>query len=218
MKRMALYSAAAGFIVLLAMMGILYLQPVKVDQAQETKEKSFIKETANTSEADAEKGPELERWYFKQWHQPFGAVLSPELLHQMRTEAAALPDESELHNSPELTGWQAIGPDRMSVPGSNAYYTGRILDIQITNDGNLLIAAASGGLWKVTGSSATPLSDGIQDLAVSTVAADPGNNDKIYIGTGEPYVRGGSGLYVTNNGGSIVVKCFRIFANPIGSL
>ena len=202
MKRKVLTSMVIGSTGLLAMLGLWYLQPIKFDQAQGTQEKSFVKETANKTETGPEKGPELERWYFKQWHQPFGAVLSPELLHQMRTEASALPDESELHNSPDVTGWQSIGPDRMSVPGSNAAYTGRILDMQITNDGNLLIAAASGGLWKVTGSSASPLSDAIQDLAVSTVAADPGNNNNIYIGTGEPYVRGGSGLYFTNNGGS----------------
>lgn len=163
-----------------------------------------------------EKGPDLERWYFGQWHQPFGTVLAPELLHKMRTEAAQLKDESEIQNEPSLTGWQAIGPDRMAVPNSNAYYTGRILDLQILNDGNLLIAAASGGLWKVTGSGASPLSDGLQDLAVSTLAANPGDNNNIFIGTGELYVRGGSGMYVTNNGGASWSSVSDISPTPAG--
>ncbi len=148
------------------------------------------------------KGPDLERWYFQQWHQPFGAVLSPDLLHKMRTEAAQLKNESEIQNEPTLTGWQSVGPVRMAVPGSNAFYTGRILDIQLLNDGNLLVAAASGGLWKVTGTGATPFSDGILDLAVSTVAVNPNDNNTIFIGTGEFWVRGGSGIYVTHDGGT----------------
>jgi photosystem II stability/assembly factor-like uncharacterized protein len=219
MRGKQLVFSLTGFLGFILISGIIFFQPTNLKQdVPDLSGKSTIslEEKFERYSKEPRKGPELEKWYFERWHQPFGAVLSPELLNQMRSEVNDLPDESGIQNSPNLTGWQSIGPDRMSVPNSNAGYSGRILDIDVLNNGDLLIAAASGGLWKLTGSTATPLSDGVLDLAVATMTVNPNNQNNIWIGTGEYGVRGGSGLYVTNDAGGSWSNVAAISPTPNG--
>src|SRR5262245_47717077 len=96
--------------------------------------------------------------------------------------------------------WRSLGPPRggrsLGVSGSVArpfeYYMG----------------ATGGGLWKTNDGGATwrPVTDGqIHSSSVSGVAVAPANPDIVYIGTGEPDIRGniiqGDGAYKTPDGG-----------------
>src|SRR5262245_27520659 len=96
--------------------------------------------------------------------------------------------------------WRSLGPPRggrsLGVAGSAArpheYYMG----------------ATGGGLWKTTDGGVTwnAVTDGhIHSSSVSGVAVSPSNPDCVYIGTGEPDIRGniiqGDGAYKTTDGG-----------------
>src|SRR3954454_11479238 len=96
--------------------------------------------------------------------------------------------------------WRSLGPPRggrsLGVAGSvarpNEYYMG----------------ATGGGLWKTTDGGTTwrPITDGqIHSSSVGAVAVAPSNPDVVYIGTGEPDIRGniiqGDGAYKTTDGG-----------------
>src|SRR5262252_847046 len=95
--------------------------------------------------------------------------------------------------------WRSLGPPRggrsLGVSGSVArpfeYYMG----------------ATGGGLWKTSDGGATwrPVTDGqIHSSSVSGVAVAPSNPDIVYIGTGEPDIRGniiqGDGAYKSTDG------------------
>jgi photosystem II stability/assembly factor-like uncharacterized protein len=72
-----------------------------------------------------------------------------------------------------------IGPTNMS---------GRVVDIEVTNDfKTFYIAAASGGVWKTqdNGQSFTPIFDHQGALGIGDIAISPSNNEIIWIGTGE---------------------------------
>src|SRR3954462_1867839 len=96
--------------------------------------------------------------------------------------------------------WRSLGPPRggrsLGVAGSVArpyeYYMG----------------ATGGGVWKTTDGGVTwrPVSDAqIHSSSVGAVAVAPSNADVVYIGTGEPDIRGniiqGDGVYKTTDGG-----------------
>lgn len=146
------------------------------------------------------RGPELERWYFQQWHAPYGNVLEPGLLDQIWRQVRALPSESDFAGA-TINSWDLIGPFGMNSSGGSKY-SGRILDIEVDNGASTRIAAASGGLWGFVVVFPAPLSDQVSSLAVSTFTSDPNDNAKIIIGTGEPLQRGGTGLYRTTNTGT----------------
>jgi hypothetical protein len=148
------------------------------------------------------KGPELERWFFSKWHEPFGNVLPSEVLINMQKEVSKVAEETGSTES----GWVSVGPFGMRVPSTTTVHTGRILDIAIKNNGETLIAAASGGLWRTNSTKGIPLSDGIINLAVSSIAVSPAQQNTIFIGTGEPWVRSGSGVFKSTNNGDLWSK------------
>jgi len=96
--------------------------------------------------------------------------------------------------------WRLIGPFRggrseavVGIPGNpNVYYFG----------------AASGGVWKSTdaGLSYHPIFDNEPVSSIGAIAIDPRNPNVIYVGTGEPCLRGnisfGDGMYKSVDGGA----------------
>src|SRR4051812_25185997 len=87
-----------------------------------------------------------------------------------------------------------IGPANMG---------GRIVDLAVVNDNpaHILVATASGGLWRTTdeGKTWTPLFDNEATISIGAVAVAPSNPDVIYVGTGESNARNsvswGDGVY-----------------------
>lgn len=92
-----------------------------------------------------------------------------------------------------------IGPTNMS---------GRVVDIEVTNDyKTYYIAAASGGVWKTldNGQSFTPIFDHHGALGIGDMALSASDNNIIWIGTGENNssrsTYAGSGVYKSTDGG-----------------
>lgn len=92
-----------------------------------------------------------------------------------------------------------IGPTNMS---------GRVVDIEVTNDfKTYFIAAASGGVWKTqdNGQSFTPVFDHQGSLGIGDLAIAASNNNIIWVGTGENNssrsTYAGSGIYKSEDGG-----------------
>lgn len=155
----------------------------------------------NAQQDKPRKGPELEKWYFEQWHQPYGAVLPEPVYNRIMSEIKKHPAEPSAPVESAADGWMSLGPHGMSVPNSNAVYSGRVLDIDVHSNGQVLAAAASGGLWRIDGNNNTPISDAATSLAVSSVTTNPADPNLIYIATGEPNIRNGSGIWFTGDGG-----------------
>lgn len=148
---------------------------------------------------DKRSGPEMERNYFADQHYPYGAELEPGLLNNIWDEIKSLPDEKDVSLS--ATSWQPIGPWGGQIPSTSTRFTGRILDIYGSDTSNIIIAAASGGLWKYTSPNMNALTEQLTSQAASTFDVQPGNSNVIILGTGEPLIRAGTGMYRTSNGG-----------------
>ena len=155
---------------------------------------------SQSAENDGGKGPELEKWYFEQWHQPYGNVLDPEMMERIWADVRRVPSENDLGTLP-VNSWTVVGPYGMVTPGG-ARYSGRILDIEVDNSASTRIAAASGGLWGFVFIAPVPLSDPVSSLAIGSFRTDPTDANKIFVGTGEPSQRGGTGMWKTTNGGT----------------
>jgi photosystem II stability/assembly factor-like uncharacterized protein len=101
--------------------------------------------------------------------------------------------------------WRNTGPANMS---------GRVTDIQaLDNDfRHVLVASASGGVWKSTNAGTTwePIFDDYGSASIGTVAIFQKNPDIIWVGTGEANVRNsvgwGDGVYKSTDGGKTFVR------------
>lgn len=146
------------------------------------------------------KGPELEKWYFSRWNEPYSNLLPTELMEEIWSEIRSLPSENDPGMLP-VNSWEMMGPFGMDVDGG-AKYTGRILDIEVENGASTRLAAASGGLWGFVLIFPVPLTEELSSQAIGTFRTDPTNSNVIYVGTGEPYQRTGTGMWKTTNGGT----------------
>jgi photosystem II stability/assembly factor-like uncharacterized protein len=140
--------------------------------------------------------PGFEKRYFEQWHYPDGANIEPEKYRDIWEDVQLMPKESKV-TAPD---WQNIGPYG-ALTTRNCLYSGRILDINVNSNGRLMIGAASGGLWKTYTSQPVNMTSTLNTQVVSAFDVQPGDTNTIIMGTGEDYVRGGTGLYRTSNGG-----------------
>ncbi len=109
-----------------------------------------------------------------------------------------------------------IGPQPMrNEPWSRGSVGGRVSYIlpHPTDPDIIYIATASGGVWKTTdgGTTWTPLTDGLPNLASGALAFDPTDPNVIYYGTGELHYCGwscftGDGLYKSTDAGATWTK------------
>lgn len=94
-----------------------------------------------------------------------------------------------------------IGPALMS---------GRIADIVVHPDDASVwyVAVGSGGVWKTENAGTTwkPLFDGESSYSIGTITIDPGNFNRIWVGTGENvggrHMGYGDGIYRSDDGGA----------------
>lgn len=145
-------------------------------------------------------GPELEKFYFEEWHYPYGSLLPKEIIDKIWAETKAVPEEEDSGDA-AVNSWRTIGPYG-SVNSNGARFSGRIIDIEVGNTANPLLATASGGLWGYLGFLPVGISEDITSLAIGSVASYPGSPSTILIGTGEPSQRSGTGMWRTTNSGS----------------
>jgi len=101
--------------------------------------------------------------------------------------------------------WRNTGPANMS---------GRVTDIQAMDYDfrHVLVASASGGVWKSTNAGTTweSIFDQYGSASIGAVAIFPKNPDIIWVGTGEANVRNsvgwGDGMYKSTDGGETWLK------------
>lgn len=138
--------------------------------------------------------------FYEKLHTPYGSILPDDVNKRILNDLSNVSDE----NYKSVNSWIAKGPYGMNLssnPGS--YFSGRILDLNMNNNGYTRIAAASGGLWQTTPTILfpVPISDQLNSLVISTFDSKPGDPNTIIAGTGECTVRTGTGLWKTTNGG-----------------
>ena len=94
-----------------------------------------------------------------------------------------------------LRRWSSIGPGNVG---------GRVRAIapHPTNNSELIIGTASGGIWKTTngGSTWSNVSDFLPNMSVSDIAYNPDNPDIVYATTSEPFNGAGFGGGTLGNG------------------
>ena len=147
------------------------------------------------------KGPELEKWYFARWHEPHGAMLERSHLDALWREVRSLPEET---GSARGLGWIPVGPNGIWFPAYSALYSGRVLDLAFRPDGwGLRVAAASGGLWETAflGQPPVALTEKLTSQAIGSFCTHPTDGNTILVGTGEPELRTGTGLWRTTDSG-----------------
>jgi photosystem II stability/assembly factor-like uncharacterized protein len=203
-----IYYFVSLFLILLIISASLFFISQKYQTVNEPAEnlKNQIEVTENSERSnmssegeETESGPETEKKYFEKWHEPYGSVIEPAMLKGIWKDINKMPRMTQ--TSGGVNQWTTIGPNGANVDSAGNKYSGRVLDMRFDNTGKLVIGAASGGLWRYTGSAFVPLCDQITSLAVSTFDIQPGNDNIIVVGTGEPFIRGGTGLWRTSNGG-----------------
>lgn len=97
--------------------------------------------------------------------------------------------------------WRNIGP---------ANQGGRIIDIEAdpADFTKVYVATGSGGVWKSdnAGTTWTPIFDKYETASIGDIALAPGNNNRIWVGTGEANNRNstswGNGMYRSDDGGA----------------
>ena len=99
-----------------------------------------------------------------------------------------------------LDGWSQLGP--LNVGGRT-----RALLIDPANPAVMYAAGVAGGVWKSTSAGETwqATSDLLPNLAVCSMAFEPGNSNVIYAGTGEGFFNGdmvrGAGIFKSTDAG-----------------
>jgi hypothetical protein len=163
-------------------------------------------------------GPQDEMHYFEMWHQPYGLIIPKDKQREIYRELANMPSEQEINNNP-VNQWQYLGPYGMrTVVTPDHYYSGRVLDIETDNPNTgVMVASASGGLWGYA-FYLIPycLTDDIPTAAIGSFDSKKNDWNTIIIGTGEPGIREGDGIYKTTNKGATWIKKTIYGLDPYG--
>lgn len=162
----------------------------------------------NTSIEKTEAGIQYEVNYFKHWHYPYGSIIPPEILKEKWADIEKIPEENDVSEN-TVNSWISYGPFGISMKSiPNIRFSGRILDLERTQGSSIRVAAASGGLWGYSGVFPTPLSDKLDNsIAIGSFVSKAGDPNTIIVGTGEPYLRTGQGIFLTSNGGTSWISC-----------
>ncbi len=174
-----------------------------------------------TGTAEAERGPELIREYFENWHAPYPGDLGRDLQERIWRAVHDVPTEAPLLDG---DGWVPYGPFGM-LTDLGARHAGRVLDLDVGPGGLRRIAAASGGVWEFADGRWRPLTETLTTQWIGALATSPTDADLILVGTGEPFIRAGTGLWRSTDGGASwtahplpasPATCFRLRFLPDG--
>jgi photosystem II stability/assembly factor-like uncharacterized protein len=180
----------------------------------------FAQRSRPESEQDKDEGPNSIIKYFQMWHYPYGNILPEEKQQEIYNELEKMPKETERRGENGINSWECLGPYGLQTYGvqSQQLFSGRVLDIETDNQQTgVLVASASGGLWGYA-LALLPycLTDNINSLVIGSFDSKKNNGNTIIIGTGEPGVRGGDGIYRTTNKGATWVKETIVGGDPYG--
>ncbi len=160
------------------------------------------------AQEENDEGPNREIEYFKKWHgKEVGNMIPNEKMKAIWDEIYSLPSEMTFNEA--TNNWKSLGPSSMYVLNTGARWTGRVLDLNVVNSVYPKVASASGGLWEFFNfTQLVPycISSSLSSLAIGSFDIKPGDNSTMIIGTGEPKIRVGTGVYFTNTGGAIFTK------------
>lgn len=184
--------------VLILIIGIVYI--IYIPKKQTDNYSNLIPPQKTEESEESEGEPGFQKEYFGATHYPEDAILSQEQLIKMWEETRKVPGEKDLYKS-NVVPWRILGPYGSAMDSSGVRkFSGRVLDMRLSNN-NLKVAAASGGLWISNGNEPICLTDNLPSLAIGSFDICPTDSNIIIIGTGEPYVSNGTGLYRTTNRG-----------------
>jgi photosystem II stability/assembly factor-like uncharacterized protein len=116
------------------------------------------------------------------------------------------PKNSQLDNASDP--WISMGPKgffNRTTQAQNSKFSGKMLDVELTNQAFFRIGSANGGLWEqfLIGEPVC-LSDGMTSQIIGAFASNFLNPDEIYAGTGEIWSnngKSGTGVFKTTNKG-----------------
>jgi hypothetical protein len=152
-------------------------------------------------------------WYTEQrrprphteiWSRDYRAYL----LDAARAERLRWPELMPGVKSPRVIGgsqWVSLGPTT-SASGANGgngqpvVDSGRINTI-IPDGTRLFVATAGGGVWRRENNVWTPLTETVGSLSVGSLAMDPSNHNRLYLGLGDPFDGTGVGLLISTDSG-----------------
>ncbi|MBE2254593.1 MAG: T9SS type A sorting domain-containing protein [Ignavibacteria bacterium] len=116
------------------------------------------------------------------------------------------PKNLELDNAGDP--WISLGPNGVWNRFNNqipAKFSGKVMQVELGQQGNIRVASVSGGLWeRFAIGDPFPISDNIPSLKIGSFATHPFDNQTIYVGTGEVWTNpsnSGMGIYKTTDGG-----------------
>lgn len=138
-------------------------------------------------------------WFYNQRAYPFDTIPQSEYINTVNQVLS----QSVSGKRSQLQKWKFAGPVNIG---------GRITDIEASplNDNLIYIGAASGGVFKSKdkGLSWLPVFDSNPLLSIGDMAIHPGNEDVLFVGTGEANGGGGSvaydgnGIFKSSDGGN----------------
>ncbi|HTJ45818.1 MAG TPA: hypothetical protein VL463_27130 [Kofleriaceae bacterium] len=175
------------------------------DKAADTD--SEIDESVEHDSANA-RAKGMREWYRERdhgeiWSREYRAYLL-DVARAERIKYANLMPGAKTANLIGGSQWKSIGPtDANSGPnGGGAPVTdaGRITAI-IPDGTRLFVATAGGGVWRRENNTWTPLSETIGSLSCGTLAMDPTDHDRLYLGLGDSFDGTGVGLLISTDGG-----------------
>lgn len=156
-------------------------------------EKNSTQEIAN---------PKVEDVFFADWHKPYSANLETSQLINIWNEVKKLPGENIAGDNQD-SDWVCIGPygNYVNYVNPNTIFSGRVRDVRFGSDNKIYVGAASGGLWEIDSNSYNPISETVTSQNTGSFDFQPGNQNLIILGTGEPFRRSGTGLWRTTDKG-----------------
>lgn len=196
-------------IILIAVLSGCVTNPKMSDSTVAQSHPKLLEEKKERKEA-YDKPAEAQQFFASQ-RMPQGAkTLDFKLYENAQKQAASLKwystpenqmlDPTKLKSLKVLSPWQSLGPG--NIGGRT-----RVLRFQPGNPNVMFAAGAVGGVWKSinAGQSWQPLTDLLPNLAVSSMAIDQTNPQRMWIGTGEGVFNIdaviGNGIYITTDGG-----------------
>ena len=133
---------------------------------------------------------------------------SPSRRVERSDDPAHLNEISNLESTENAVGeaWEPMGPFGIAAAGA-ATFSGRVLDIEVDFFGLQRVAAATGGLWDNGPGGWTCITETLNTQVIGSFDTDPFSDQTIIVGTGEPALHGGTGVWRTTDLGQTWTHC-----------